>query len=330
MALAVVTDVAQTWFTALALADRLAVAQQNLAASEQTLAVIRGRLDAGTATALDLAQQQALVDGQRANIPAFRNQLETELNGLGILVGVPPERITVRPGTLTALSLPFVWPGLPSQLLARRPDVASAEAQLVAANFEIKAARAAFFPTIQLTGQRGFANAALGSLFTPGGIVASLAANALQPVFDGGLLRGQLEQSKGRYEELLADYRKAVVQAFTDVEAALIAWRYTTEQEAAEQQAVNTARRAADIARAQLAAGTVDVTTVLNTELTLYNDEDALTQIRLSRFLALLSLYKSLGGGWVQPSGPIQDQFPGLSPGLLPGAIALPVGGNVR
>ena len=104
------------------------------------------------------------------------------------------------------------------------------------------------------------------TLLTPGGIATSLAASALQPIFDGGLLRGNLEQAKGRYQELLADYRKAVVQGFTDVEAALIAWRYTTEQEAAEQQAVNTARRAADIARAQLAAGTVDITTVLNTE----------------------------------------------------------------
>ncbi|MGH7154236.1 MAG: TolC family protein, partial [Acetobacteraceae bacterium] len=124
VALTVLTDVAQTWFTALALADRLKVAENNLAASEQTLAVIRARLDAGTATALDLAQQQALVDGQRANIPAFRNQLETEVTGLGILVGLPPERVTVQPATLTTLSLPPVWPGLPSQLLTRRPDVA--------------------------------------------------------------------------------------------------------------------------------------------------------------------------------------------------------------
>jgi len=330
VALTVVTDVAQTWFTALALADRLKVAQDNLAASEQTLAVIRGRLDAGTATALDLAQQQALVDGQRANIPSFRNQLETEVTGLGILVGLPPERVTVRPGTLTALSLPPVWPGLPSQLLTRRPDVAGAEAQLVAANFNIKVARAAFFPTIQLTGQHGFQNAALNTLFSPGGAVASLALGLAQPVFDAGLLRGQLEQTKGRYDELLADYEKSVVQALTDVEDALIAWRYTTEQEAAQQQAVTSARRAFDIARAQLAAGTVDITTVLNTETTLYTDEDVLTQVRLSRFLALLSLYKALGGGWTEPAAPIPAQFPGLQPGMLPGGFALPVGGNVQ
>ena len=156
VALTVVTNVANTWFTALGLADRLVVAQSNLAAAEHTLAVIRGRLDAGTATALDVAQQQALVAGERAMIPSLRNQLEQELIGLGILVGRPPEAIDVRPGSLDTLSLPPVAPGLPSGLLERRPDVAEAEAQLVAANFDIKAARAAFFPAVQLTGSAGF------------------------------------------------------------------------------------------------------------------------------------------------------------------------------
>ena len=111
VALTVVTNVANTWFTALALADRLVVAQRNLADAEQTLAVIRGRLDAGTASALDLAQQESLVAGERAVIPNFRNQLEQELIGLGILIGRPPEAITVRPGSLDTLSLPPVSPG---------------------------------------------------------------------------------------------------------------------------------------------------------------------------------------------------------------------------
>ena len=330
VALTVVTNVANTWFTALALADRMQVAEQNLADAEQTLSVIRGRMDAGTATALDLAQQEALVAGERATIPNFRNQIEQELLGLGILVGRPPEAITARPGTLTALSLPLVTAGLPSELLARRPDVASAEAQLIAANFDIKVARAAFFPSIQLTGQGGFSGAALNALFFPGGTIASLSAGLTQPIFDAGTLRGQLEQAKGRYDELLADYRKAVVQALTDVEDALTAWRYTTEQEALEAQAVATAQRAADIARAQLIAGTVDITTVLQAETTLFNDQDILAQVRLTRFQALLNLYKALGGGWTESPRPIPDQFPGLSPGVLKGGVALPVGGNIQ
>ena len=303
VALTVVTDVANTWFIALSLADRLANARRNLADAEQTLAVIRGRFAAGTASALDIAQQDALVAGERATIPSFSNQLETELIALGILTGQPPERIAVRPGTLTALGLPVVAPGLPSALLARRPDVAAAEAQLIAQNFNIKVARAAFFPTIQLTASAGYQAPALNRLITPGGALASLAEGLTLPLFDGGILRGQLDLAKGRYDELLADYRKAVVQAFTDVDNALTAWRFTTEQERLEQVAVDTARRAADIARAQMGAGTVDITTVLTAEATLFNDEDILVQVRLTRVQALLNLYKALGGGWIE-SGP--------------------------
>lgn len=330
VALTVVTNVATTWFNALAFADRLAVAQQNVADAQQVLDVIRGRLEAGTASALDVAQQEALVTGERATIPSFVNQMEQQIVGLGILVGRPPEAIAVRPGTQNMLALPPVAPGLPSALLERRPDVASAEAQLIAASFDVKVARAAFFPQVQLTGSAGFENTALATLFGPGGFLANLAAGLTQPLFDGGTLRGQLEQAKGRQAELLADYRKAVVQAFTDVENALIAWRYTTEQEALERTAVAAAQRAADIARAQMQAGTVDITTVLTAEATLFTAEDTLAQVRLARVQALLSLYKALGGGWAEPAAPLQDQFPGLSPGIVPGTIALPVGGNAR
>ena len=330
IALTVVTSVATTWFTALALSDRLNVAQRNLADAQQVLAVIRGRLDAGTASALDLAQQEALVAGERAVIPNLRSQMEQQLIGLGILVGRPPEVINVRPGSLDRLSLPPVSPGLPSSVLERRPDVAEAEAMLVAQNFNIQVARAAFFPSIQLTGSYGFSNAALSTLFGPGGVIASLAAGLTQPLFDAGILRGQLEQVKGRYDELLADYRKAVIQAFTDVENALTAWRFATEQEALQRQAVAAAQRAADIARAQMQAGTVDITTVLLAETTLFNAQDNLAQVRLARFLAMLNLYKALGGGWIAPTGPIEDQFPGLQPGTLEGGVAFPVGGNLR
>jgi NodT family efflux transporter outer membrane factor (OMF) lipoprotein len=328
--LTVVTSVASTWFNALAFADRVAIAERDLRDAEQTLAVIQGRLDAGTATALDLAQQQSLVDGVRASIPPLRNQMVQQVLGLGILIGRPPEAVDVQPVTLTDLALPAVAPGLPSALLRRRPDVAEAEAQLVAAHFSIEVARAAFYPTIQLTASGGFANAALNTLFVPGGTIASLAAGLTQPIFDAGTLRGQLEQAKGRYDELLADYRKTVIQAFTDVETSLTAWRYTTEQEALQRAAVTSAQRAADIARAQMAAGTVDVTTVLTAETTLFTDLDLLAQVQLARFQALLSVYKALGGGWRQPDGSVTDQFPGLLPGQIEGGVALPLGDPAR
>jgi multidrug efflux system outer membrane protein len=330
VALTVVTSIASTWFNALAFADRVAIAERNLHDAQQTLAVIEGRLEAGTATALDLAQQQTLVDGVRASIPPLRNQMLQQVLGLGILIGRPPEAVEVQPGTLTDLALPEVAPGLPSALLRRRPDVAEAEAQLVAAHFSVAVARAAFFPTIQLSASGGFANAALNTLFTPGGTVAALAAGLMQPIFDAGTLRGQLEQARGRYDELLADYRKAVIQAFTDVETGLTAWRYTTEQEALQRAAVTSAQRSADIARAQMLAGTVDVTTVLTAETTLFTDLDVLAQVQLARLQALLSVYKALGGGWQQPEGAVTDQFPGLLPGAIPGGVALPIGDNVR
>ena len=327
VALTVAANVATSWFTALALADRMGIAERNLADSRQVLAVIRGRRDAGTANDLDVAQQETFVAASRAALPNLRNQLEQAIVGLGILTGRPPEAVTVRPGTLASLVLPPVAPGLPSELLNRRPDVASAEAALRAKNANIAAARAAFFPTIQLTGSDGFQAASLGTLIGPGGALMSLAAGLTAPIFDGGTLRGQLELAKGQYDEQLANYRKAVLQALVDTDNALTAWRFVTEQETLERDAVDRARRAATIARAQMAAGTVDITTVLSIETTLLNNEDTLAQVSLARAQASIGLYKALGGGWQQTGN---DTHPDLFPGMLEGGVALPVGGNIR
>ncbi len=301
VALTVVTSVASTWFQALGFKDRLDVARRNLKTSETVLAAVRGRLEVGTNSALDVAQQQALVEGVRATIPNFQSQYEQQVIALGILVGEPPERVQISPVPLTAVALPSVTPGLPSDLLLRRPDVAAAEALLVSQNANIKVARAAFFPNVQLTGAGGFANTTIATLFGPGAMLASLAASATQTIFDNGLLQGQFDQSKARYDELVANYRKTLVQAFTDVETALTALRYATEQESREQAAVIVAQRAFDIAEAQLAAGTIDLVTALTTEQTLFTDLDLLAQVRLARVQALLALYKALGGGWVLP-----------------------------
>jgi NodT family efflux transporter outer membrane factor (OMF) lipoprotein len=301
VALTVVSSVATTYFSALAFEDRLTIAEQNLRESIASLDVIRGRLDAGTATALDEAQQEALVAGVRAAIPSLQSQMQQQIIGLGILTGRPPEAITITPGTLNDMPLPLVGPGLPSELLARRPDVAAAEEQLISANANIKVARAAFFPNFSLTASGGLQSLALNSLVGPGSTVASLAGTLTQTIFDNGTLSGQLELARGTYDQLLASYRKAVVQAFTDVENALNALHYAGEQEALERAAVATAQRAADIARAQLAAGTVDVTTLLTAEQTLFNDQDSLAQVRLSRIEALVNLYQALGGGWTAP-----------------------------
>ncbi len=298
VALNVVTSVATTYFQWLGALDRLHIAERNLATAANVLGAFKARLTVGTANALDVSQQEALVASQRAAIPGLQNNAEQQRLGLGILVGVPPERLAARGGSLDKLPLPLVAPGLPSELLARRPDVANAEAQLVSENANIRAARAAFFPDVQLTGSGGLTSAALSTITGPGTVVAQLAANLTQTIFDNGLRRGQLDQSKGRYDELLANYHQAVLQSFTDVEQALVALRLTTEQEDLTRQAVAVAQRSADIAGAQLLAGTIDIITSLNTQTTLFSDLDSLTQVRLARFQALVNLYKALGGGW--------------------------------
>ena len=326
IALGVVTGVANTWFAALGANDRVRVAEANLASSGQVLAAFRGRLSAGTATALDVSQQEALVAAIRAALPALRSQREQAINGLGILTGIPPVAVTQRAGTLDTLSLPPLSPGLPLDLLARRPDVAAAEALLAAAGADVAAARAAFFPAVQLSLAGSFQSAAIGTLFGPGAALASLAGGVAQPIFDGGGLRGQLELAKGRQDELLANYRAVILQAFTDVDNALTAYGYATEQEQLQQRAVAIARRSAEIGRAQQDAGTVDILTVLNLQATLFNALDNLAQIRLARVQALLSLYKALGGGWAGA----ETAPPVLVPGRLKGGVALPIGANLR
>ena len=303
VALTVVTSVATTYFEVLSGQDRLRIAHRNLADSERILSAYQARLGAGTANALDVSQQEALVAGLRANIPAFENNIEQQRIALGILVGTPPERVNPAGGSLDTTPLPAVAPGLPSELLLRRPDVAFAEANLVSANASIRAARAAFFPDVSLTASGGLTSAALSTLTGPGTLVAQFAAALTQPIFDNGLRRGQLEQAKGRYLELAADYGKSILQSFTDTEQALAALHYYTEQERLERIAVGVAQRSADIARAQLEAGTIDIITSLNTQTTLYTDLDSVAQIRLLRFQALVNLYKALGGGF--QTGPV-------------------------
>ena len=298
----VITSVANTYFAALSYQDRLRTAERNLRYAEQILQAYRARLQVGTGTALDVSQQEALVASERATLPGLRNQFQQQAIALGILVGVPPERLAVTGGSLEKVALPSVAPGLPSQLLARRPDVAEAESNLVAQNGNIRSARAAFFPDVVLTASQGVQTAALSALTGPGTLITQLSAAITQVVFDNGLRRGQLDLAKGRYTELLADYRRVVLQAFTDVEQYLTGYNLYGEQEARVREAVAVAQRSVDIANAQLAAGTIDVITSLNTQSTLFNDLDQLYQVRLARFQSLVNLYKALGGGWSLPA----------------------------
>ncbi|MHB1530287.1 MAG: efflux transporter outer membrane subunit [Acidiferrobacteraceae bacterium] len=298
VALTEISAVASTWFQVLAYRDELATARQNLAASESLLQQLQAELRAGITDAVAVAQQAALVAAERATIPNLRSQLRQEQIGLGILVGRPPEMLTAPASTLNALRVPPLMPGVPSALLARRPDVAQAEANLIAANANVRAALAAFFPSISLTGSTGWQSTALNTLFAPGSLLLSAATSLSQPIFEGGALSGNLAVSRAIYRQDVAEYEQAVVQAFSDVETALTALHFATEQEHEEQIAIDRAHDALAAVKAQLAAGIVDVGSVLTAQQTLLSDENTLEQARLARFLAAVNLYKALGGGW--------------------------------
>jgi NodT family efflux transporter outer membrane factor (OMF) lipoprotein len=301
--LTVMTSVAGTYFQSLELRDRVAVAEGNLASAETTLRGLRLQLAAGIATALDVAQQETTVSTLSAAIPPLRQQLRQTIDALAILIGQPPQSVEASTTALADLSVPVVRPGLPSELLARRPDVAQAEAQLVAANANIAVARASFFPSIELTASGGFASSSLATLLNSSSHVYSVAAGLTQPIFEGGALRAQLEFTKARNEELVADYRKTVLTALGNVEDALAAVQQSTEQVSRQGTAVAKARRAHQIAQAQLRSGTVSILTVLNTETALFSAQDVMVQARFAQMQSLVSLFGALGGGWRQGAG---------------------------
>lgn len=296
--LTVQSSIATSYFDILGLQERLRVARESIANAEMVLSVYRDRMAAGTATSLDVAQQETVVANQRAVLAPLEQQMRQTHNALAILTGRMPEEFALVPESLAVLSVPRPAPGLPSELLTRRPDIAAAEALLKGANADIAAARAAWFPSISLTGQTGFQSLDLLKMMTHQSLLWSLATSVTAPIFDGGRIAGTVEQKRARFEELSQTYRKAVASAFSDVENALIAVEKTADEVAAQQAAEATARNAFGIAQSLLAGGTVDVTAVLNTQKALYSAQDGLAQARLHQLQAVVGLYKAMGGGW--------------------------------
>jgi outer membrane protein, multidrug efflux system len=300
VALTVISSVASTYFQALEFRDRLQVARENLANGEKILHGLQLEQTAGIATGLDVAQQETAVALLNAAIPPLQQQFRQAVNALAVLLGKTPESIDVQTGTLNALTSPRVVDGLPSSLLARRPDVAESEQQLISANADITVARAALFPSIQLTAAGGYESSALASLINPASRIWSLSAGLTQPIFHGGALRGQVVFSNAHYRELLSAYHKTVISAFGNVESALVAAQQTHEQQIRQQDAVNKARRAFQFAQTQMSAGTVNILTVLNTENALFSAQDELVQIQYLHLQSMVDLYTALGGGWQQ------------------------------
>ena len=291
--------VANAYFQVLAAQDRLRIANENLSSASRILNLINQRAQAGTASALEIAQQESLVNQVKAAIPPLQQAVNTNRNTLAVLMGRSPEQVRVRGGTLTAIAIPRVTPGLPSELLTQRPDIREAEANLAAANANVYNARAQFLPSITLTGEGGYESAVLKVLLRPESAIYSAAAGLTAPIFHGGELLGNLDLRKGEQDELLQVYRKAVISGFADVENALFNVRSTALTVQLQGAVVTSSRRAFDVSEQRLREGTIDLVTVLQTEQTLFTAEDALSQAQLARLQAIVSLYQALGGGWL-------------------------------
>ena len=319
-----VASVANSYFSLLSAQDRLRIADQNLKEARFGLEAVKGRLSVGTVTALEVAQQQSVVDQQLALFPPLQQQLQQAKTAIALLTGRAPESLAIRGGSLDALKPPAIPAGLPSQVIRRRPDVAEAAALLSSADASVLTARADLFPRLTLTGTGGVESLALRNLLSPGAVFGSFGLGLASPLLDGGALKGELDLQRGRDLEDLQDFRRSLVQSFVDVENALIAVQQNAEHEKRLAAVVTSARLAFDITKARLREGTIDILTVINTEQTLFSALDAQAVVRLARFTALSSLAQAIGGGWTRPELLELPSIDGLAPvpldAVAPGA----------
>lgn len=298
--LTVTASVANSYLDVLALRQRVGIAGQNINTANRILSITKAKVTNGIVSRLDLAQQQALVFGEKAQILAIQEAAKEARFGLAVLLGRAPEGFEVEGDKLDGIVSPKVAPGLPSELLRRRPDVAAAEAQLAAAHANVDAARAAFFPQINLATSGGYASRAVSTLFDPASLGFNIGASLLQTIFDGGKLIGQSRLAKAQELELVANYRKTILNAFKDVETALNLVASYTQQEKYKVGQVQAASQAFSISESQYREGVTDLLTVLQAQQTLFSAQDQLVQIRLARMQVNIGLYKALGGSWRQ------------------------------
>lgn len=308
VALTVTANVASAYFNVLALRSRISIANEDIAAINDILGTIQLRVTTGTSSHLDLAQERAQVESVEAELPELQEQELEARVALAVLLGQTPETLDVKAPSLESIHPPLMNPGLPSDLLLRRPDVAQAEANLASAHASVDAARAAFLPQFALTGSDGFASAAIGTLLHGPSVAWDYGGSLLQTIFDGGKLVGQKKLAEGTQQQLIATYQKAVLNAYADVETALGQVKHYDLAEQHLGHEVDAAREAFQISQLQYRQGTTDLLTVLQSQQTLFSAEDQLAQISLARMQSVVHLYEALGGGWMEQSGE-QTQF---------------------
>ena len=301
VALTTLAGVANGYFQAIALGERLQIAQSNCDTAKQLLDVVQARLDAGVATPVELATQRAAYDAAIIAISDLQNSETESKSAISLLLGKLPEEFELQTERLDDLHEPAIAPGLPSELLARRPDIYLAEANLRAAKADVTVARAAMFPSLSLTASAGVANPVLpATVLTIPGIGPSLAlgGNLTQPIFNHGKLKAQREEATAKEDELLAIYRSSIISALTDVENALSALSHLNQAREAQQGNLTESERAFAGAKLRYEAGSGDFLTLLEAQRTMYAARDQFVQYRLARLQGLISLSKALGGGW--------------------------------
>lgn len=293
--LATYTDVSEAYFNLLLTRERVKIAHDNLKNSRELLRIIEARVKAGVDSNLELSQQRVAVANSEAALATLTQSETVYSNALALLLGRTPESFPALSSSISTIANPIIAVGQPSTLLERRPDIASAEQSLVAANADIGIARAAYYPSVTL----GLTATATGTgLNDPLGTAVGLASSLAAPIFAGGRLEGGVELATARQKELIATYQKTVLTAFGEVENALAAVRTSSDRETSLRTAMDEAQKAYDISRKRYEVGTIDFATLLDTQASLLTTQDGYAQAVKSRLSASLDLIKALGGGW--------------------------------
>jgi multidrug efflux system outer membrane protein len=295
------TLVAQVATAYLSLLERdyeLEIAERTYRVRTNSLVLTTARQQGGVAAMQDVYQAQILVATAEAAIADTHRRIEQTENELNILLGRNPGSPQRGEAFLRQKLDVTVPPGLPSELLDRRPDIRAAEQQLVAANADIGQAKAAFFPKVTLTGFYGFQSVALSDLFKGGSQTWQFGPAVTVPLFTGGALRGNLKLARARLDEAVAQYQKTVQNSFREVSDSLIAYQRTREFRARQEENTQAHRSATELANTRYEGGVTSYLEVLYNEQELFSAELILAQARLNELLSVVGLYRSLGGGW--------------------------------
>lgn len=291
-------DVAEAYFELLGLELQLQIAKDTTSAFTQTLQLFTQRYEGGVSSKLAPSRAEAAQASAAAAIPEYERQIALKENQISVLLGASPEAIPHTAKLLDEIVPPEIPVGLPSALLERRPDVLAAEQQVRAANAQIGVAIANFFPQLGLTAFVGQLSTPLSDITSGKGNLWSVSGNLAGPIYQGGLLRAKKRQAVAYWEQTKSEYQQAALNAFTDVANALISRQKFEAIRTEQSRSVTAYREAVNLAVDRYNAGKANYFEVLDAQLQLYPEENALAQTELNRRVVLVQLYLALGGGW--------------------------------